>query len=72
MSNETPSNDDRAADKGAPESDLPEVRACEERKRDEEVRDISEHVRRVQLETEARILARWKKRGLFGLTTSTG
>ena len=49
-----------------------EDRASADRALREEVREFSEHVRRVQLETEARILARWKKRGLFGLTTSTG
>lgn len=39
---------------------------------EEQIRRMSEHIRKTQLETEARILARWKKRGLFGLTTSTG
>lgn len=71
MSNETSKGDDAVENgqtKPAPQKD----RASERRKLEEEVRDISEHVRRVQLESEARILARWKKRGLFGLTTSTG
>jgi hypothetical protein len=65
MSNET-SDDDGATENGQPEP------ACVEPALDEELRELSEHVRRVQLETEARILTRWKKRGLFGLTTSTG
>ena len=39
---------------------------------EEQLRRMSEHIRTVQLESEARIKAMWKKRGLFGLTTSTG
>ena len=70
MSSEPPTEDDRAAGDETPGTRG--TRDDEGRKRDEELRAISEHVRRVQLDTEARILARWRRRGLFGLTTSTG
>ena len=72
MSNETSNDDNGATESGKPRPASPDDRTHEERVLDEEVRELSEHVRRVQLESEARILARWKKRGLFGFTTSTG
>ena len=72
MSNETSNDDNEATENGKPRPASADDRSCEQRVLNEEVRELSEHVRRVQLESEARIQAMWKKRGLFGLTTSTG
>ena len=72
MSNEAPDDTEGKAPKGRAGSARPDGGACEEGNSTDELPRFPEHLRQAILESEARILARWKKRGLFGLTTSTG
>ena len=67
-----PNDKNLEADNGQPEPYSPEDRSLVGLSREEEIQRMSERIRTVQLESEARIKAMWKKRGLFGLTTSTG
>jgi len=67
-----PNNKNLDADNGQPEPSSAEDRTLVGLSREEEIRRMSERIRTVQLESEARIKAMWKKRGLFGFTTSTG
>ena len=71
MANEIP-DDDGLTPNGDPGSAKPGGGAREEVKPAEGLPRFPEHVRQAILESEARMLASWKKRGLFGLTTSTG
>jgi hypothetical protein len=64
--------DDDAAEKDQPSPPPAGGRGSEEHAIEGEPPGFPEHVRRAILESEERILARWEKRGLFGLTTSTG
>jgi hypothetical protein len=67
-----PNPDDSTEQDGQPKLEPAEDRAGEGQAPDEELPRFPEDLRRAILESEARVLASWKKRGLFGLTTSTG
>jgi hypothetical protein len=60
-------------DEGGERTEQTEPAAPEDRANtlEEALPAFPEHLRQAILESEARILAMWKKRGLFGLTTST-
>ncbi len=68
----TPASGSEAKREISPLAEDDVARPSQGRTADDLIQEMEEDLRRFEEETDERILELWRKRGLFGFTTSTG